>query len=112
MFVVETVARPPKPPQCRASAASDVYKSHYPHRRFDDSHSLRARLGNSKMKRVIRSLRQQPVCGYHVFHVGRFYAYYNIVKITYVQQSDMIQRAFRQRFGSGAAVLFQQFLFK
>ena len=45
------------------------------------------------MQRIIAFFRQKSVSLYCIYHVGRFYGYYYIVKAVFFKQSDMLERA-------------------
>ena len=71
-----------------------------------------AHSGNAEMQRAIDRFGEAVIGGDREKHVARLHRDLVFVEIVILQQLDMVERAFDQRFGAGLAVFFQQVLFQ
>ena len=80
------------------------------HGRLYGARPLAARLGNTKMQRLVYLRGDGPV-GFHCHkYVGRFHAEFEILEVFLVQQVDIAQRRLHHGGGVGFLVLAQQIL--
>ena len=82
------------------------------HSGFDGAHALGARFGHADVQRVVRTLGKQPVRLDHQRDGAGFHRHADIMKIVFLQQRNMSERAFYQRLRRGVAVFFQKTRFQ
>ena len=81
-----------------------------PMRAFDRAADQAARLGDAEMQRAIDRFGQPMIGGDREEHVARLHRHLVFVEVVVLQQLDVVERAFDQRFGAGLAVFFEQVL--
>ena len=81
-------------------------------RRLDGPADQAAGLGHAEVERAIDLARELLVGGDREEHVGGFDRDLVVPEIMVLQNADMVERAFDQRFRAGLAIFFEQVLFE
>ena len=94
----------------RVPIVADIH-FHYK-RAIEAAEAGAACLGNAEMERAIDRVSQLRIGGDREEHVACLHRDLIFVEILVLQQLDMVERAFDQRFGAGLAIFFEQVLFE